>query len=50
MILKNIREGLWNNAKVGTHTELLGGSSFCKEDVSVEDLSLLLNCQESSYI
>ena len=50
MILEDMREGLWNNTKVETHTELLRGRSFCKEDVSAENSSLLLSCQESLYI
>ena len=50
MISEDTREELWNNIKVKTHTELLGGCSFCKEDISAEDLSLLLSCQESSCI
>jgi len=50
MISEDTREELWNNIKVKTHTELSGGCSFCKEDISAEDLSLLLSCQESSCI
>jgi len=43
-------EGLWNNTIIGTHTELLGEHSIYIGDVSAEDSSLLLSCQESSYI
>jgi len=43
-------EGLWNNTIIGIHTKLLEEHSICIRDVSAEDSSLLLSCQESSYI
>jgi len=50
MISRDIRERIWNKTIIEDHIELLGECSFCIGDISAEDSSLLLSCQESSYI
>jgi len=50
MISRDMRKRLWNKTIIENCIELLGEHSFCIGDISAENLSLLLSCQESSYI